>query len=173
MAAAHTNARTQQDYDDVRRLHAAGLGRNDICRETGRSAHLVSAIAAELGLHFPRGPEVEAAMETRRAQLAERRMLTAEILQAKVEKLLDKMDAPTVVYAFGGKDNEFNSETLPEPPADVRKALMSTVGMAIDRSLKLVPPSGGTGAEEALSMLGSLAAGFARFEQEEAAAEEG
>ncbi|MGW4810541.1 helix-turn-helix domain-containing protein [Kitasatospora cineracea] len=170
MAAKYTNARTEKDYDDVRRLHAAGLGRNDICRETGRSAHLVSAIAAELGLVFPRGPEVEAAMETRRAQLAERRMLTAEILQAKVEQLLDKMDGPTTVYAFGGKDNTFASETLPEPPADVRKALMSTIGMALDRSLKLEPIRDDGGAEAARTMVGQLMTGLAEVyrQQQEA-----
>ncbi len=173
MTEEYNRPRTPQDYHDVRTLHAAGLGRNDICRETGRSAHLVSAIAAELGLSFARAHEVRLAMETRVAQLAERRMILAEQLQTDAENLRAQLWQPTKVYAFGGRDNTYEEHTLDQPPAADKKNLMATVGMAIDRSLKLVPPAGSTGAEEALSMLGSLAAGFARIEHEEATAEEG
>lgn len=173
MAEEHNRPRTEQDYDNVRRLHAAGLGRNDICRETGRSANLVSAIAAELGLSFARAPEVALAMEERRAQLAERRLALAEAYMADAENLRAQAWQPTTYFDWGGKDHDYDERVMPEPtPAD-KRALFSASGMAADRSLKLAPPSGGTGAEEALSMLGSLAAGFARIEQEEAAAEEG
>ncbi|WP_149184504.1 helix-turn-helix domain-containing protein [Streptomyces sp. TRM49041] len=69
---------TSADCEAVRRLHAEGKSRNQIARETGRSAATVSKIAAELGLAFSGGARVAAATEARTADAAARREQLAD-----------------------------------------------------------------------------------------------
>jgi hypothetical protein len=152
---------TQADYDQIRGLHAQGLSRNQIMRETGRSANVVSRIAKELGLSFTRGPEVAAATEARRIDLAARRVALAEALHLDAERLRAQLWQPATVFAFGGRDNVYEEHLLPEPPAADKRAIMSTLGMAVDRSLKLSPPADDSGADAARSMVGRLMAGLA------------
>ncbi|MFD0347324.1 hypothetical protein ACFQ0M_17200 [Kitasatospora aburaviensis] len=118
MARRYDIQTTDEDYDNVRRLHAQGLGRNEIMRATGRSANLVSRLAREMGLSFVRGPEVAVATEARRQDLAARRIALAEQLQADAENLRAQMWQPTVVYAFGGPTNSYSEHVLDEalPP---------------------------------------------------------
>ena len=47
---------------------------------------------------------------------AKRAAVSARFLD-EADRLLDKLRAPCVVHAFGGKDNEFNAATLAEPDA--------------------------------------------------------
>jgi hypothetical protein len=164
-----------EDRAEITRLHAQGLGRNDIMRATGLSARRVSGLAAELGLSFNRGPQLAEATETRRQDLASRRLALAEQLLTDAENLRARMWQPTIVYAFGGKDNTFEERTLDEAPAADKKNLMATAGMAIDRSLKLCPPAEENGIDNARSMLGKLMTGLTAVwnEQQEAASDEG
>lgn len=69
---------TDADREAVRRLHAEGKSRNQIARETGRSAATVSKIAAAEGLTFSGGARVAAATEARRADAAARREQLAD-----------------------------------------------------------------------------------------------
>ncbi|MGK5531550.1 helix-turn-helix domain-containing protein [Streptomyces sp. URMC 129] len=147
---------TDHERERVRHLHAEGKNRNQIARELGRSGSTISKIARELGLSFERGPEVVAATEARRIDLADRRAKFAEALHDEAERLLAQMRQPARVWAFGGKDNEYNQEWHPEPPPADKRALMATIGTAVDRSLKLVPIETSGGAEEVSSMLGKL-----------------
>ena len=156
---------TQDDYDQVRDLHAQGLGRNEIARTIGRAQRTVSVIAQELGLVFD-CTWTEEATRHRMAQLAARRVDLAEDLQADAERLTQQLWEPATIYNFGGKDNDYNSEQVDEPPADAKKNLMATAGMAIDRSLKLCPPTTDSGADDARSMLGKLFTGLAAVVRE-------
>lgn len=167
---------TSTDYDRVRELHAQGLGRNDIARQLDRSGQVISRLAAEQGLSFARASEVAAATDIRRADLAARRLLLAEQLQADAENLRAQMWQPTTVFAFGGKDNTYEEHLLDQAPAADKKNLMATAGMALDRSLKLEPIRDDSGADAARSMLGQLMTGLAevyREQQEAPPADEG
>lgn len=167
---------TEDDYEQVRALHAQGLGRNDIARALDRSGQIISRLAKEQGLSFARAGEVAAATEVRRADLAARRILLAEQLQSDAEHLRAQMWQPTVVFAFGGKDNTYEEHLLDEAPSADKKALMATAGMALDRSLKLEPIRDDSGADAARSMLGQLMTGLAdiyREQQEAPPADEG
>ncbi|MGW0465431.1 helix-turn-helix domain-containing protein [Streptomyces sp. NPDC003027] len=73
-----TDPLTDADREAVRTLHAEGKSRNQIARETGRSAATVSKIAAELSLAFSGGARVAAATEARRADAAARREQLAD-----------------------------------------------------------------------------------------------
>lgn len=162
---------TQEDYDRVSELHAQGLGRNEIARQINRAQRTVSVIAQELGLVFD-CTWTEEATRHRMAQLAARRVDLAEALQSDAERLTEQLWQPAIVFNFGGKDNDYNSEQVPEPPADAKKNLMASAGMAIDRSLKLCPPADDGGAEAARSMVGQLMSGIAAVYREQQAAEE-
>ncbi|MDX3214561.1 helix-turn-helix domain-containing protein [Streptomyces sp. ME02-6991-2B] len=149
------------DRAAVRRMHAAGSSRNDIARAIKRSPSTVSKIATALGLSFDRAAEVAAATAVRKADLAARRAQFAERLQDIAEREADKMHAPTLYWEWGGKDHTYDEREQPEPtPAD-RRAIMTTIATAVDRSLKLVPPKD-DGASESRSVIGDLMAGLAR-----------
>lgn len=151
---------TDEERAEIRRLHAQGLGRNEIARQLGRGGRTVSVVAASMGLTFDNAAQTDAATRVRKAQLAARRMDLAEDLQTDAERLTEQMWQPAIVYSFGGKDNTYEKRDVDEPPADAKKALMSAAGMAIDRSLKLVPAEETAAEDEARSMLGQLMVGL-------------
>lgn len=147
-------------WDEFRELHAEGLGRNAIARQMGINTSVVSRTAAHLGLDFDRS-RIAAATAARVADVAERRSLLAEDLVSDAERLRAQLWQPHLYWDWGGKDHDYDEKLADEPtPAD-KRALMGAAGMAIDRSLKLLPAEAGGGADEAKSMLGKLAEGIA------------
>ncbi|MFF1416558.1 helix-turn-helix domain-containing protein [Streptomyces sp. NPDC058280] len=141
---AKGNPVTDAERERVRQLHAEGKGRNQIAKELGRSGRTISEIASDLGISFARAGEVRAATEVRQADLASMRTELALKLTEDAMRLRERMWQPALVYNIGGKDNDYNDHLMPEAPADVKRALMATAGMAIDRSLKLSPPESDT-----------------------------
>ncbi|MFF1790761.1 helix-turn-helix domain-containing protein [Kitasatospora sp. NPDC058243] len=158
---------TDEVRAEILRLHGEGLSRNEIMRQIDRSARVVTKTVHDAGLGFERSGQVQLATEARRIDLEARRITLAEQLHEDAEQLRAQLWEPAIVYAFGGRDGEYNEHTLDEPPPADKKALLGAAGMAIDRSLKLVPPKAAAGADDALSMLGSLAAGIARYAEED------
>ncbi|MGX1909012.1 hypothetical protein ACWIID_09135 [Streptomyces phaeochromogenes] len=165
---------TEEDYERVRELHALRMGRNEIAREIGRAQRTVSVIAQELGLVFDT-TMTEDATRARIAQLAEKRAILADALVDDALRLTEQVWAPSIIYNFGGKENTYNFEAVDEPPAIDKKALMTAAGIAVEKSMKLVPPAEDSGIENAESMLGKLMAGLVTaYDQarEEVASEE-
>lgn len=146
---------TEEDYTRVRELHALRMGRNEIAREIGRAQRTVSVIAQELGLVFDT-TMTEDATRARVAQLAEKRAILADALTDDALKLTEQVWAPAVIYNFGGKDNTYEHRTVDEPPAIDKKALMTAAGIAVEKSLKLVPPTDADDTEEVGSLLTNL-----------------
>lgn len=130
---------TDAERAEIIRLHGEGHGRNEIARATRRSSRTVSLICAEEGLVFD-VTMTEDATRHRVAQLAERRAVLAEALQGDAERLTELMWTPTTVYSFGGKDNTYCEKPVDEPPAADKRNLMAAANVAIEKSLKLVPP---------------------------------
>lgn len=139
MANQNTNPVTQAELKRIRELHAEGKGRNEISRIVGRSLRTISVHAEKMGLSFDR-TMTEDATRARKADLEERRVILAEALQGDAERLTEQLWEPGFVYNFGGKDNTFEKRPVEEPPADSKKNLMAAAGIAIEKSLKLVPP---------------------------------
>ncbi|WP_394434521.1 helix-turn-helix domain-containing protein [Streptomyces sp. SGAir0957] len=164
-----------EERAEIIRLHGEGLGRNEIARATQRSQRTVSLICAEEGLEFD-VTMTEDATRHRVAQLAARRAVLAEALQGDAERLTEQMWAPTVAFSFGGKDNVYREKHFDEAPSADKRNLMAAANVAIEKSLKLIPPSDDNGAGDARSMLGQLMAGLkAAYDEatsEEAASEE-
>lgn len=147
---------TTDDRNDVRRLHAEGKSRNQIARQIGRSGSTVTKIARDLGLSFERGPEVVAATEARRIDLAARRQQLAETLHQDAERLRAQLWEPCIVGAFGGKDNIWSEQALDKPTFGDQRQILAAAGAAVDKSLRLAPAEGGEGADDVRSMLGTL-----------------
>lgn len=166
---------TPEDRDEIILLHAQGKGRNEIARLVDRAQRTVSVICAEEGLAFDVSMTEEATRH-RVAQLAALRADTAVDLHLDALKLTQQMWEPATIYNFGGKDNTYRWENVAEPPSGDKKNLMAAAGIALEKSLKLVPPADDSGVEDAQSVLGALMVGLkAAYDQaksEEAGGEE-
>lgn len=139
MANQHSHPVTEEEVAEIRRLHAEGKGRNEIARTIGKSSRTISVYAERMGLAFDR-TMTEEATRARKADLEERRVILAEALQGDAEQLTEQLWQPSKVFRIGGAANKYVERQVDEPPADAKKDLMSAAGIAIEKSLKLVPP---------------------------------
>lgn len=138
MPNQYTHTVTEEDLAEIRRLHSEGHGRNEIARRIGKSSRTISVYAARMGLSFSRA-QTEEATRARKADLEERRVILAEALQGDAEQLTEQLWQPAKVFRIGGSANKYTEKNLDEPPADAKKDLMAAAGIAIEKSLKLVP----------------------------------
>ncbi|APD18634.1 helix-turn-helix DNA binding protein [Streptomyces phage PapayaSalad] len=147
---------TDTDREQVKALHAEGMSRNDIARRMKRSPSTVSKLAAEQGLTFERGPEVVAATEARRIDLAARRQALAEQLHQDAEQLRAQLWEPCTIGEFAGREGDWQTADLPRPRFADQRQIMGATATAIQQSLRLQPADGGADAGDVRSMLGSL-----------------
>ncbi|MEU6858839.1 hypothetical protein AB0B28_08200 [Glycomyces sp. NPDC046736] len=148
---------------DIRAAHngTSNLGRNEIARRHDVAASTVSKIAAEENLAdaFDRTHTENAT----RAALADNRSMRATLsrrLLVKAGELLDDMDAPHTAFAFGGRDNVYNSKELPKPPTGDLRNLMVTAATAIDKHIVIDRHDSGAGLDEAVSLLDRIMGGL-------------
>ena len=145
----------------VKDLHAKGHSRNAIAKEAGVSAGTVTNICRAAGLDFDR-TATRAAVAARVIDLKDRRQQIMADLMGDAEKLRKQLWEPARLVNFGGKDNTLNETTLNEPLFVDKKNIMSAVGIALDRVVKLeaidATTTGPTTAAE--SVVDKLMAGF-------------
>lgn len=152
----NTRPVTQEDRDRVRELHSQGLSRNAIGKELRRSGRTVSRIAAELGLEFERSDRTRAATAAKKADgQARRAQLQLDALDA-AGRLFSQMFAPTKVYNFGGKENDYNEREHDEPPFRDKRDIATAIKALADTALKLAEYDKATGNEDEKSMLVDL-----------------
>lgn len=161
---------TTEELDELRRLHAQGLGRNEIARAMGRGTRTISVYAARLHLTFDRA-QTEEATRARKIDLEEKRVILAEALTDDALALSAQVWEPTTIHSFGGKDHTYNSHDIPEPLAADKRSLMAAAALAAAQSVRLVPPTEDSGAADARSMLGKLFQGLAEVAKEAQAEE--
>ncbi|MDJ1136227.1 helix-turn-helix domain-containing protein [Streptomyces iconiensis] len=161
---------TDKDRAAVRRLHAQGKARNEIARKLNRSPSTVSKIAAEAEppLTFERGPEVVAATEARRIDLAARRTQLAEALHTDAERLRAQLWEPSTYGEFAGRDGEWHETYLDRPRFADQRQIITATATAVQQSLKLAPAEGGEGADQVRSMLGTLGEALTRAADDDA-----
>lgn len=138
MPNQYTDPLTEAEFAEIRRLHAEGHGRNEIARRMRRNMRSISMHAARMGLSFDR-TMTEEATRARKADLEERRAILAEALQGDAEQLTEQLWQCAKVYRIGGSSNKYTEHEVDEPPADAKKDLMAAAGIAIEKSLKLIP----------------------------------
>ncbi|MFE0877304.1 helix-turn-helix domain-containing protein [Streptomyces smyrnaeus] len=159
---------TDKDREQVRRLHAQGKARNEIARAMKRSPSTVSKLAREMDLTFDRGPEVVAATEARRIDLAARRAQLAEALHTDAERLRAQLWEPSTYGEFAGREGEWHEVHLDKPRFADQRQIIAATGTAIQQSLKLAPAEGGEGADQVRSMLGALGEALTRAADDDA-----
>lgn len=107
----------------------AGTTCHRIAKDFGRSSNTISRIAKDIGHTFAhvnalRAQEAQAA---HRVYGAERRANVRLSTVEAVEETLRDFTAPTLVYSFGGKHNEYNEHILDRPDARTKRDLAQTI----------------------------------------------
>jgi len=149
---------TDETRSEVRRLHGLGFGRNQIARELSIGAATVSNIAKaeDPPLEFDR-TATALAVEAHRIDLAASRAQLSAMLLVRAREALEAMDAPAVVFSFGGKDNTYSERLLDAPPVGDQRNQMTIAAIALQRhaDLERIDSDGGN-LPGALGMVGEM-----------------
>jgi hypothetical protein len=146
---------TDAERQQIRDLHAAGLGCAAIAREIGRDRSTISVHARAMGLTFDRA-QTRAATQARVDDARDRRSKLALDLLADAERLRTQLWTPCIVHSFGGRNNSYNEHELPEPPFRDKRDIMNTAALALDKHMRLLDFDQRDGADEVASLLGTL-----------------
>lgn len=117
-------------------MRDAGMSVQAIAREFGVHASTVSRWAKADGVSFDRS-QTRAAVEARKVDLAAMRAELATLALQKARGFLDALDRPFLVFNFGGKDNTYAEQELDRPPTGDIRNLMTSYGIAVQRSMEL------------------------------------
>ena len=148
---------TDQQDAELRALHGQGLTQAACARRLGISNRRVSEHSKVIGLSWDRS-KTKAATEARVADNRSRRAALETRFLVKADDLLEQIDQPHIVFNIGGKDNIYTEHLLLKPPTIDIKNLMSSAGIAVDRSLKIAVHDSDSSHDDAKSMLTGLAA---------------
>ena len=116
-------------------LHAQGLSRNDIARQTGVSAGTVTNVCKANDLTFDRSATINAT----HAKVADNKARRAAIigrLYARTEKILDRLEADVYVYTVTTKDSVEKVEDV-APPAGDERNFATSIAVYLDKATKL------------------------------------
>lgn len=128
----------------------------------GANKGTITRWAKNAGLRTNVTPNTQAATAAASAQAKQRRTELAMLLLEDAHKLRQQLWQPATVHAFGGKDNTYEEHELPEPTFVDKKNILSAVGVAVDRVVKLeqLDATPGDGAQAAESVLDKLLDSF-------------
>jgi hypothetical protein len=121
---------------EVAKLHAQGMGRNDIHRLTGSPGGTVTNIAKRLGLKFDATQALEAT-EINRRRAAERRATLINELLDDAELLRERLLQPMTYVQYGGKDFDRKEDTYDLPTAQDQANLARAITLLIGQSVRL------------------------------------
>jgi len=152
---------TQQERQRIVAAIKAGDACGAIAREFARSKATISGIAAAEGLSFERSA-TKWATEARVADVRSKLSSLADGLADDAARLRGQLFAPHVAFAFGGKDNEYNEHEIPEPTARDKQALMTSIGIAIDKARQITAAEA-PGGEEARGLVRELLDGISEW----------
>lgn len=157
---------TDEDSRRLTELHAEGKSLHFIAGEIGRSKQTVSRYAKSLGLEWDRATTAKAA-EAVHVDNKARRVALEERLLVEAQKIMDQLWEPTVVFAFGGKDNTYEEHTLTQPTFGDQKAIVQTATTAIRESTRLHEMNAGSNADHSKAMLVKMQAALLELHAEE------
>ncbi|MCI1643135.1 MAG: hypothetical protein LKI21_01060 [Bifidobacterium crudilactis] len=126
---------TKQEETKLKQLHEQGLSRNEIARQLHRSPATIGTYANKLGLTFDRTLTKNAT----KAKQADAASLRADLklrLLREAQELMDDLHRPQLVYTFTPSGKYVSHDVPKPPPADARN-LMTSVGIALQRSIEL------------------------------------
>lgn len=138
---------TPEEQEQLRQMHAAGMGRNAIMRAMGESGRFVTENCKALGLTFVRGEQVKKATEAKKADARQLRAELALNLLLDADRMRRQLFAEHTAFNFGGKENTYNEQQIPEPTPSDKRALMGAIASAIDKSIVIDKYDSKTGEE--------------------------
>lgn len=125
----------EDDDERLLELHAQGLGCSAIAREMGVNAGIVSVHAQRLGVRWNQARK--AMNEGRREEARTKRLHLRENLMNDAARLQEQMFSQSTVFNFGGKDNTFAQETLPQPPTADQLKIAQAIKTLVESVEKL------------------------------------
>lgn len=139
-------------------LATAGESCGAIARELGVARSTVSVIARAMGHTFDRSATKQAT-EIRVADVRASMADLARKLVATAHRLHDELYAPSLVYAFGGRDNDYSEHVLEQPDARTKRELLTSIGIAVDkvRVIEGDADAGGAGRAAIIRLVDQLA----------------
>ncbi|WEV41628.1 helix-turn-helix domain-containing protein [Bifidobacterium sp. ESL0682] len=126
---------TQAEQDRIRELHAQGKSLNSIAKTLHRSNSTVKKYADLMGLSFDRGATMNAT-KAKSADAAAKRADLKNRLLDEAALLLEDLHKPYPVYSFT-QSGKYLEHEMKKPSADVIRNLMTSVGIALQRSIDL------------------------------------
>ena len=157
---------TDEESTRLTELHAAGKSLHFIAGELGRSKETISRWASTLGLSFSREKTAKAADAVHVDNKA-RRVALEERLLVEAQKIMDQLWKPTLVFSFGGKDNDYNEHIIDRPTFGDQKAIVQTATTAIRESTRLHEMNAGSNADHSKAMLVKMQAALLELHAEE------
>lgn len=143
------------ETDTLRALHADGLSLNAIAKRMARSKDVISRRAADLGLNWDRSRTAVATQAVVADAKARRAALQVSLL-GDAENLRRELWRPVEYVDHGGKDFIEVRWTMPTPSYQDRLRIMQTIGIALDKSIRLAEHDS-TGADEIRNLLTGIA----------------
>jgi len=113
------------------------LGQSETARRLEMPQSTISSWCSRAGVSSNRAEKTRRASETNRADNAARRAVISQRLLQEVETTLGELRGEVTVYAFGGRDNDFSEAQASKPTPRDRQALITCVGIALDKSIAL------------------------------------
>lgn len=152
---------TRRTYTTSQKTEALKLyethGPTAVQKQLGIPKATVTKWAKANGVPTVHTSRTREATEARSVGLKARRQELTALLLEDAHKLRRQLWEPTVVFNFGGKDNDYNERAVDEPTFSDKRAILGAVGIAVDRVIKLDAVDQDNGASAATSMLERLA----------------
>lgn len=138
-------------------IRAGELSARAIGRKHGVAQSSVSLIAQQNreDTAFDR-TKTERATRAKQADNRSRRAQLAADLLSDAERLRKQLWEPTTIGAFGGRDGEWHTAEVEEPPFADKRAILSSVQTAVRAHTELEKVDATGSADGAKSMLGKL-----------------
>jgi IS30 family transposase len=144
---------TEAEQQQIRKLHAAGLGRNDIAKSLGRSQGTISKWCSRLGLEFCR-LATQAATAAKVTDAKARRAALAEALLDDIERLRHRAWSKYTIV--GNSIDGPVKHTLDLPPLREVSDAYKAVETCARQHLAIAKHDSDTGVDEGKSMLAAL-----------------
>jgi hypothetical protein len=127
---------TQEQREEALAL-VKEVGQAKAAAKTGIPKGTIAAWCYEFGVHTLARQNVQQAHEITAARNAALRAEIAHTLLGVAKQFASELTEGCYVYAFGGKSNDFTDATAKLPGPRDRQALLTSIGIALDKSVML------------------------------------
>ena len=131
---------SKEQGEQIRALHAAGKGRNEITRMLGLTSANVTNFCKANGLTFTSSKSLEVARESRSAEMREQRARIAKNAADIAERLQARLMGKTYSYYHHNKNDELVRVELPEAPLRDMGAGLSAINTSMGTPWRSCPP---------------------------------